>query len=349
VCSPKNQGGLGVLNLEFMNDSLLTKWLWNIENSKGLWKKIIASKYIKGKPLISVNQKQGDSHFWKKILSLRDNFYKYCKSLVGNVLNTSFWKSNWTGNLPLAVQFPSLFDLAYDKDISVNKVLESNFDALSFRRRIIGNLRVLFEDMLRCCNHFSLSDQDDRIIWSLDKKGFSVNSLYKKKVMDQVSVTYKFLWKSKLPQKIKNFIWLVVRNKILTKDNLKNRNWKGSQECFFCGGDESIDHLFFHCPIARYVWRVIQVALNLVEIPRSISNLCDSWLSKPKDKISNLLLFGCGAVFWAIWRTRNDWCFGNKIMLDPSNVIFLCCFWLDSWAIRQRERGNKKWWSKEAS
>jgi hypothetical protein len=49
VCSPKNQGGLGVLNLEFMSDSLLTKWLWNIENSNGLWQKIIASKYIKGK------------------------------------------------------------------------------------------------------------------------------------------------------------------------------------------------------------------------------------------------------------------------------------------------------------
>jgi hypothetical protein len=198
----------------------------------------------------------------------------------------------------LVVQFPTLFDLAYDKDISVNKVLESNFDALSFRRRIIGNLRVLFEDLMNCRNHFSLSDQDDRIVWGLDKKGFSVNSLYKKKVMDQVSVPYKFLWKSKLPQKIKIFIWLVVRNKILTKDNLKKRNRKGSQECCFCGGDESINHLFFHYPITRYVWRVIQVALNLVEIPRSISNLCDKWLSKPKDKIANLLLFGCGAVFW---------------------------------------------------
>jgi hypothetical protein len=37
VCTPKNQGGLGVLNLEYMNDALLSKWLWNIENSNGLW------------------------------------------------------------------------------------------------------------------------------------------------------------------------------------------------------------------------------------------------------------------------------------------------------------------------
>jgi hypothetical protein len=134
-------------------------------------------------------------------------------------LNTSFWKSTWTGNQPLAIQFPILFDLAYNKDISVNKVLDSNFEALSFGRRIIGNLSVLLEEMLSCCNNVSLSDQVDRIVWCLDKKGFSVNSLYKKKVSDQVSVPYKFLWKSKLPQKVKIFIWLVVRNKILTKDN----------------------------------------------------------------------------------------------------------------------------------
>jgi hypothetical protein len=36
VCSPKSQGGLGVLNLEIMNDVLMTKWLWNTENSNGL-------------------------------------------------------------------------------------------------------------------------------------------------------------------------------------------------------------------------------------------------------------------------------------------------------------------------
>jgi hypothetical protein len=202
-------------------------------------------------------------------------------------------------------------------------------------------LCVMFEDLLRSCNNLSLSDQEDRIVWCLNKKGFSVNSFYKKKVNDQVAVTYKFLWKSKLPQKIKIFIWLVVRNKILTKDNLKKRNWNGSQACCFCGYDESTDHLFFHCPIARYVWRVIQVALNLAVIPKSISDLRAGWLSNPKDKISNLLLFGCGAMFWAIWRTRNDWCFSDKTLLDPSNVFFLCCFWLDSWAIRQKEKEKR--------
>jgi hypothetical protein len=83
---------------------------------------------------------------------------------------------------------------------------------------------------------------------------------------------------------------------------------------------------------------VIQIALNLDFIPKSIGELCDRWLNKSKDRISNLMIFGCGAVFWAIWRTRNHWLFGDKILLDPAIIIFLCCFWLDSWAIRQREK-----------
>jgi hypothetical protein len=64
-------------------------------------------------------------------------------------------------------------------------------------------------------------------------------------------------------------------------------------------------------------------------------------MKNPKDRISNLLIFGCGAMFWAIWRTRNDWFFGEKILIDPANIIFLCCFWLDSWAIRQKEKEKK--------
>jgi hypothetical protein len=72
----------------------------------------------------------------------------------------------------LAYKFPILFDLAYDKDISVNKVLSSNYEVLSFRRRIIGNLSVMFEELLGCCNNHSLSDQDDQIVWCLGKKVF---------------------------------------------------------------------------------------------------------------------------------------------------------------------------------
>ena len=101
------------------------------------------------------------------------------------------------------------------------KFLSSDFDALSFRRRMMGSLQVLYDELVALCTNYTLTDQEDKVNWCLGNKGFTVNSLYKKNSIDQVKVPYRFLWKSKLPQKIKVFIWLVIRNKILTKDNLK--------------------------------------------------------------------------------------------------------------------------------
>jgi hypothetical protein len=61
-----------------------------------------------------------------------------------------------------------------------------------------------------------------------------------------------------------------------------------------------------------------------------------------------MVLFGCRAVIWAIWRSRNDYCFNVTLIDDPTNVIFSCCFWIDACSIRQKKEG-KNWWSKEAS
>jgi hypothetical protein len=91
--------------------------------------------------------------------------------------------------------------LALDKDVSVNKVLSSDFDALSFRRRMMGSLQVLYDELVALCANYILTDQEDRVNWRMNNKGFTVNSLYKKILIDQVTVPYRFLWKSKLPQK----------------------------------------------------------------------------------------------------------------------------------------------------
>jgi hypothetical protein len=50
VCTPKDSGGLCILDLRCMNISLLTKWLWKLEKDEGLWQTIV-KKYMKGKPL----------------------------------------------------------------------------------------------------------------------------------------------------------------------------------------------------------------------------------------------------------------------------------------------------------
>jgi hypothetical protein len=173
------------------------------------------------------------------------------------------------------------------------------------------------------------------------RHGFSVKLFYRESKCSQILVPFKFLWKTMLPQKIKAFLWLVLHNKILTKDNLRKRNWQGPLDCVFCGLPESINHLFFQCSVARYVWRIIQTTLDLNSSPQTVENLFGPWIDSFDRKERNLVLFGCGAVIWAIWRSRNDCCFSDKLIFDPTNVIYLCCFWLDAWAIRQKEKERK--------
>jgi hypothetical protein len=59
---------------------------------------------------------------------------------------------------------------------------------------------------------------------------------------------------------------------------------------------------------------------------RSLINLIRSWSCR-----------GCGAVLWALWRNRNIVCFEHKVCKDSTYVMFLCCFWLETWAILQME------------
>jgi hypothetical protein len=209
------------------------------------------------------------------------------------------------------------------------------------RRRLIGDLGEAYNDLITLCSDVLLSREDDTSVWLLGSKGFSVNSLYKKMKNSLIYVPSNFLWKTRLPHKIKVFLWLVRNKKILTKDNLFKRHWQGNLDCIFCGLLESIDHLLFHCPVARFIWRIVQIAFNLTYTPKDTTDLFGPWINSFYKTEKKLVLFGCGAALWAIWRTRNDCCFNAKLIDDPSNVVFSCCYWIDAWSIRQTKRGKK--------
>lgn len=75
VCSPRDQGGLGVLDLEAMNKAMLGKWIWRLENEEGWWQEIIYAKYCSDKPLSGLRLKAGSSHFWQGVMEVKDDFF----------------------------------------------------------------------------------------------------------------------------------------------------------------------------------------------------------------------------------------------------------------------------------
>ena len=109
----------------------------------------------------------------------------------------------------------------------------------------------------------------------------------------------KFVWKLKIPLKVKIFIWLLHRGVILTKDNLAKRNWKGSKQCCFCIDDETIAHLFFGCDMARLFWRIIFITFGLTK-SNNIVHLFGSWLQGFMWEKKKVLFTDLYAFFWSI-------------------------------------------------
>src|SRR3954467_1302953 len=64
ICRPKDQGGLGIENLEIKNICLLSKWLYRLETeSEGIWAQILRNKYLQSKTLAQVTMIPTDSPF----------------------------------------------------------------------------------------------------------------------------------------------------------------------------------------------------------------------------------------------------------------------------------------------
>lgn len=192
----------------------------------------------------------------------------------------------------------------------------------------MGELAESWETLLTLINSVQLSVSNDAVAWKIGNKGFTVKFLYNSMQTEKPQKIYKVLWKMKLPAKIKIFLWLLLWKRILTKDNLKKRGWLGDHSCMFCAGDESIDHLFFGCSLARFVWGVFQIAFDFVNIPTSLVDLT----------IAKILL---AAIFWTLWKTRNRACFDHILPYDPVGVVFHICHWIDFWGDLQMERERR--------
>jgi hypothetical protein len=140
----------------------------------------------------------------------------------------------------------------------------------------------------------------------------------------------------KVPLKIKIFMWFVDRKEILTKDNLKKRNWEGDTKCCFCDHNESVQHLFIECPLAKIIWRIVHMSFGLAP-PKNIKNMYGNWLNCiPKQDLVNIRVGVC-AMLWAMWNTHNDFIFNKSKKPSFMQVIPMITHWIRLWSYLQPE------------
>ena len=82
LCQPKDQGGLGIHKLQIKNMALLSKLLYRLLKTDGTWQQMLHNKYLGTKPLVQVQWKSGDSHFWAGLMKAKRDFLSFGTFLI---------------------------------------------------------------------------------------------------------------------------------------------------------------------------------------------------------------------------------------------------------------------------
>ena len=100
-----------------------------------------------------------------------------------------------------------------------------------------------------------------------------------------------------------------------------------------------MQHFFFDCPNAKFIWRLVQVVFNL-SIPLNVNDIFTNWLNGVNKKLRYQAWVGACVTFWAIWLSRNDVVFNKAQVFSSLQVIFRATHWIRFWALLQKEEGR---------
>jgi zinc-binding in reverse transcriptase len=178
-----------------------------------------------------------------------------------------------------------------------------------------------------------LTGNTDGLIWRWQNNGkFTTHSAYEwlvfRGMTQELSTVW---WELRIPLKIKVFMWLTGKKKILTRDNLAKRGWQGVPACSFCSEIETVDHLFVQCEFVRKVWFWMGICQDLSIYWHNMDDVLIYAQSLPR-KERNAFLTVLSAVCWSMWQCRNTIIFKHKQCRSIRNLIILICSFLNYWS-----------------
>lgn len=123
-----------------------------------------------------------------------------------------------------------------------------------------------------------LGNEQDTLMWSWNQTngGITIKKSYEAVTLNLPAPTSKwwlpYLWRWKIPQKLKVLSWLVLQNRILTGENIKKKGFNGPFICpNYFSEEETTHHFFMQCSYATEVWSLTLEGLNSQTIVYALS------------------------------------------------------------------------------
>ena len=323
VTTPKKNGGLGVKNLRIQNQALLIKHLHKFYNKMDVpWVQLVWTAYYGNGAVPHATRLKG-SFWWKDVMESIDHFRGIAAPWTGNGSTFLLWQYIWNGQM-LQSKFPHLFTYATNTNITLatylnNQDIQANFQ-LPLSQVAMEEFHS-FNDYI----HSQMQNLQGNDVWtySWGNAIYSSQKLYKKAF---TSITppdpFRWIWRTKLSKKIKVFIWLLLRDRINSRNLLKRKHFIDENEeanCVMChpAPEETTYHLVFQCPFSELCWDFLHIGWD------HTLDFFQTMIKAQQDFGQPFFMEVFSIAAWEIWKQRNGYIFRNKI---PSFQAWKTCF-----------------------
>jgi len=104
-------------------------------------------------------------------MKTKQEFLKFGTFIVKDGSQVHFWEDRWLDNITLREQYPQHYNIARKKHDTVADVLSTQIPNISWRRDLIGNKLISWNNLLSRLEGIELRQERDELRWNLDQSG----------------------------------------------------------------------------------------------------------------------------------------------------------------------------------
>jgi hypothetical protein len=209
---------------------------------------------------------------------------------------------------------------------------------IAFRRSFDPEELELWSQLVLVLDGVRFDEEQDKVSWSLEPSGFfSTRSMYKALSAGPQVQLAELLWTPSIPLKSKIFSWQLARGRLPSNDQLLLRRGPSNGNCALCGLPEDVDHIFFNCSLAQFMWSGLRDMFSVNWSPASRQdwlNILANFAPRAKRLLWTLFV----AQSWALWITRNKFSIEGVFPKQPADVVFKLLLTLQLWRPLQKRR-----------
>ncbi|CAA7053003.1 unnamed protein product [Microthlaspi erraticum] len=265
VCSPKEEGGLGIRKISPMNKALLAKIGWRLLNDEtSLWARVLRSKYRVGDihDTAWLVGKGTWSSTWRSVaLGIREVLQPSHAWVMGDGKKILFWTDKWLmGNILRDEEVTPAPEALLCLPASEFWIDGVGWDLT----RIAPYVPETTQLELASVVVNKATGKQDRMAWGETPYGkFTVSSAYRFLTRDSslrpdMSQFFRRIWRVIAPERVRVFFWLLGNNGIMTNQERFRRHIGDTEICQVCkAGIETTLHILRDCPAMNGIWERI--------------------------------------------------------------------------------------------